>query len=1720
MAVALGALCAWATLPFGGAAAWARASVVLGALLVGWLGWVMVAPAGGAAPAPRPWWRSPWWLATALFAWLAVQLAAMPIGLLAGLQPLARAGYRLLFPGGGFTSLAFNPGTSGQAIVQWAAYGLLLAAAVRGLRGRAARSLVFHLLLGIGATQAVIGILLYRSDWWNAGPFAGFRMAGTFSSGNAFGGLLAITVPLTLGALFGWIAKWLRPVGENRPAPRLLQPHSMARNWPMLALLAALLVQGAALLMSGSRGALVAAGLAGTGLSVFFYARVLRSRAPAIRIGFLLAMTLCLLVASGPGRRMLEQRRAAAAPGFTLARLHAWAAAGRMLVDHPLGVGLGCAAEGLPRYQPAGWGDVRLDLVHNDYLQAACELGVIGAIPLAALLVWALRRGRAVLALPKGGRDAWLAVGGLAGVAAALAHALVDFNLSTRPGVTVPFLVALGAVLAAAGEAGSPAPAAAAGPEPQPASPLRRALALAGLTLCVAWLGHATYAAAHAAWLQEAGKRAMGFAPDIYFWLPGPDPAGAEAGALLDRACQAAPRQAVGWYLRGMERLATFKERRNRLVNENLDASRQGAGRALSPAERQRIKDLVQAGLKEEELAMYPAAIQDLAAAVQRAPWNADYRSLLAVTLLEQYRAATELHPEALAAGLRQMADAVWLAPHDVIVLTVACQNLAPVLPLIEPAAARRRARSQTIKWGLRALAAAPDRGQAVFEAWRAAGLTGPQILRLPLAAPALRQLYKIFEREADGSNALACLETLLAAPVPSDPRAQRDAFDYAGLVRQQRCRWLFRLGRWADYRALAHAVQPQAYRDLIAAQLAAGLPDAGSSRVQADALRRVRARFGLDPDHSLALWNLENTQGNYQEADRLLCDVYMAALDPDAIIRAVPPDELPAHLRYDRALWHLRATYNAVERGDPDAATAALVQALRLDVPYAYRPRLQCLLATQQLTSGRKREALATLMDALRSAPTCRPALEWLCQNGAAAMPMPGASAPAQRVVDALGAITPPQGLHAAMLGGRVVLRGFDLVADAATDRLRARTYWEFRGPVPADLAAVVAIHATDYQPVLGHTVEFAKSQSVLFSAGEPLVDSVVVLESVFPAPKTAGPKLIMGLQSQGVWLPTMENLAYIEVNEWERFVRRTLPDHGPAGQPALAVTAADPAASATLAASWAALTETSSTTATGDSINVRFALMPVDPDSGLDLSVLGPGGYVLRSRGGDPMVCAASAAGLMAGAGALARLAFDRTMYLPDPAFARPPASGMARQDLWVLDSPAFALRELGQGFRATNQWATAWRLANRVSEPALTARAPFEHHVDRLWAAAMTPDIFPEIAGQRPVPEPGNWQPCLSVSGLALRAAATITKAWQAPGAPRTYSLTINDSTNWCECAGCQALAPPDQRSVPAANRWWSQPYWGWVNAVAGHLAPLFPTAQIGAAAYINVQEAPPFPVASNVVVYLCQDAAGYFDARERDANLELLTNWVACAPHVTRYAYAGLGSWVFPRYCPREMAIDIRSAYEAGIRDFYTETCWPQWQDAPLPWMTAQWLWNPWLDAAALQTQFCGAVFGSAADVMDRYFTRLQAAWQSASEGFWFDGLGNLEQQARRYPAPVRRELGGLLDQAQMRLAGDPTALARLDRVRIPWALADLLAQEIELCAEIKARPDEAPRLLGQLEQAIGKRRNLISSLPAAPWAQSLRDALAWGGTLARWEQRETETMDQARKVTIP
>lgn len=273
----------------------------------------------------------------------------------------------------------------------------------------------FAILQSVLSPDKIYGI--YERPF--ASPF------GSFVSRNNFAAWIELAAAVPLGLLF------TGTIGKDK---RLL-------------IVTAVGLMGIALVVSGSRGGLVA--FIAEIIFLLFLTFMTRRGNTALKVA--LAGLLLLAVIGGSffvgGESSLSRlSETEAATELTTNRSHIWSVTGKVIAEHmPFGTGFGAFGAAYSRFDNNS-GLERVEQAHNDYLQVLADAGLVGLILGLAFLFLLFRTGYAAVRTGNDYRRG-LAIGAAAGIFAVLVHSIFDFVLHTTA-ISLMFLTLI-AVLAA-----------------------------------------------------------------------------------------------------------------------------------------------------------------------------------------------------------------------------------------------------------------------------------------------------------------------------------------------------------------------------------------------------------------------------------------------------------------------------------------------------------------------------------------------------------------------------------------------------------------------------------------------------------------------------------------------------------------------------------------------------------------------------------------------------------------------------------------------------------------------------------------------------------------------------------------------------------------------------------------------------------------------------------------------------------------------------------------------------------------------------------------------------------------------------------------------------------------------------------------------------------------------------------------------------------------------
>jgi tetratricopeptide (TPR) repeat protein len=191
---------------------------------------------------------------------------------------------------------------------------------------------------------------------------------------------------------------------------------------------AAAVIMLTALFLSLSRG-----GIIGLSISMLFFGGMLLMRESTRRKGrtIVVLFLVVLFTVGWFGWKPVMERfeRIGRSDVSSAQRVHVWKDSLAILRSSPLfGTGLGTFEQIYPRYRTVP-GQARWEHAHNDYVEAAVELGVAGILLILAVAVSFFGKTYAMLRRRKSLSARLLGIGSVSGVIAIAVHSLTDFNL-------------------------------------------------------------------------------------------------------------------------------------------------------------------------------------------------------------------------------------------------------------------------------------------------------------------------------------------------------------------------------------------------------------------------------------------------------------------------------------------------------------------------------------------------------------------------------------------------------------------------------------------------------------------------------------------------------------------------------------------------------------------------------------------------------------------------------------------------------------------------------------------------------------------------------------------------------------------------------------------------------------------------------------------------------------------------------------------------------------------------------------------------------------------------------------------------------------------------------------------------------------------------------------------------------------------------------------------
>jgi len=351
----------------------------------------------------------------------------------------------------GWRAVSWYPGLTLRWLSRLLAYWAVLVLIVRYLPEKACRKRIPWLVLLLGFSTALLGIVQdltwNKKIFWVIPVYQGYPF-GPWVNSNHFSGYMEMALPLGASVLMqsaGWGSRrWRRRRSRRSGIPRLLLVSFL------------LFCMACAMALARSRGGILALLLTlGAYLLAQTWSGRTRSRRPRLAL-LLAAVPLVIVLVCALWYTLHQGTLAPAAepgvePSFGT-RLHAWKGVWTMVGANPLaGTGLGTFGFAYPVFGTYGITSTWLQ-AHNDYLQLLAESGGIGFVLfLVGLVIFAGRYLVPTLVQPWRKQDP-VCLGAALGIVTLLVHSLVDFNLQI-PSNGLLFVV-VGGLLVRGGKTG------------------------------------------------------------------------------------------------------------------------------------------------------------------------------------------------------------------------------------------------------------------------------------------------------------------------------------------------------------------------------------------------------------------------------------------------------------------------------------------------------------------------------------------------------------------------------------------------------------------------------------------------------------------------------------------------------------------------------------------------------------------------------------------------------------------------------------------------------------------------------------------------------------------------------------------------------------------------------------------------------------------------------------------------------------------------------------------------------------------------------------------------------------------------------------------------------------------------------------------------------------------------------------------------------------------
>ena len=297
---------------------------------------------------------------------------------------------------------------------------------------------------------------------------------------------------------------------------------------------------------------------------------------------------------------------------------------------------------------------------------------------------------------------------------------------------------------------------------------------------------------------------------------------------------------------------------------------------------------------------------------------------------------------------------------------------------------------------------------------------------------------------------------------------------------------------------------------------------------------------------------------------------------------------------------------------------------------------------------------------------------------------------------------------------------------------------------------------------------------------------------------------------------------------------------------------------------------------------------------------------------------------------------------------------------------------------------------------------------------------PEIAPIHDGARylpPAKNNGSWQPDFTqASAVEVAATAALASFRRNPSQP-TFTFCQNDTFLFDQSDATIATLRPEQyfRGKPD----YANLVFGYLSKVASRVGKEFPDRFITTYSYYWTENAPRFPVASNILPFLTADRSNWFEPKFAEEDRALMRRWRDTGVSMfAMYDYFESKSYYIPNPTLYAVTGPIPSGYALGARGYFAEAT-PNWgSDGPKLWVTAQLLWDVRQDPAKLIDEYYVRYWQEAAGPMREYFELCERQWLNQPKPTAWLKYFKDDQQRLLFPPQAMAEMKSLLTKAKI------------------------------------------------------------------------------------------------------